>query len=438
MAYYNKEVECMERAEIRAHQLDALKKQVKRVYEKVPMYRKRMDDAGVKPEDIKELSDLSKLPFTTKQDLRDYYPFDLLAVPKKDIVRIQASSGTTGKQIVAGYTRKDIEDWSDAFARQLTAAGADENSVVQISYGYGLFTGGLGAHYGAEKIGATVVPTSSGNTERQIRLMCDLGVTHLCCTPSYAMYLAEAIKKAGVKDKLKLKAGIFGAEPWTEEMRKSIESALGIKAYDIYGLTEVMGPGVSYECSAQRGMHICEDLFIPEVVDPETGEPLPDGEFGELVFTTIVKEGQPLIRYRTRDLCRLVYAPCKCGRSHVRMKKPAGRTDDMLIIRGVNVFPSQIEEVLLKHGDVVSANYQIIVGRKNNTDTFDINVERVPEYTGDTESVEKLLVSKLRSQLGIGASVHLISHGEMERSEGKAKRVIDNRHLHDDTDDSEN
>ena len=429
--YFQQEIECMERAEIEKIQLERLQWQVKRVYENVPMYKERMDKAGVKPEDIKELKDLAKLPFTTKQDLRDYYPFDLFAVPKKDIVRIQASSGTTGKQIVSGYTRTDLDDWANGFARQLVAAGGDENSVVQVSYGYGLFTGGLGAHGGAEKLGAMVIPTSSGNTERQIRLMCDLGATHLCCTPSYAMYLGEAVKEMGVRDKLSLKAGIFGAEPWTEEMRRNIEEALGLKAHDVYGLTEVMGPGVSYECNQQQGMHICEDMFIPEIINPETGEVLPEGEFGELVFTTITKEGQPLIRYRTRDLCVLDYSPCECGRTHVRMKKPAGRTDDMLIIRGVNVFPSQIEEVLLKHGDVVSPNYQIIVGREHNTDTFDINVERQSEYTGDAESVEKMLVAKLRSQLGIGARVHLLDVKEITRSEGKAKRVIDTRKLHD-------
>ena len=295
MAYFQKEIECMDRESIRELQLERLQNQVKRVYENVAMYRERMDKAGVKPEDIKELSDISKLPFTTKQDLRDYYPFELLAVPKKDIVRIQASSGTTGKQIVSGYTRRDLDDWANGFARQLMAAGGSDESIVQVSYGYGLFTGGLGAHGGAEKVGAMVVPTSSGNTERQIRLMCDLGVTHLCCTPSYAMYLGEAVAEAGVKDKLQLKAGIFGAEPWTEEMRRNIEEALGIKAYDVYGLTEIMGPGVSYECSQQAGMHICEDMFIPEIIDPDTGEVLPEGSFGELVFSTITKEGQPQI-----------------------------------------------------------------------------------------------------------------------------------------------
>ena len=431
MAYFQKEIECMDRESIRKLQLERLQRQVKRVYENVAMYRERMDKAGVKPEDIKELSDLSKLPFTSKQDLRDYYPFELLAVPQKDIVRIQASSGTTGKQIVSGYTRHDLDDWANGFARQLIAAGGSDESIVQVSYGYGLFTGGLGAHGGAEKVGAMVVPTSSGNTERQIRLMCDLGVTHLCCTPSYAMYLGEAVAEAGVKDQLKLKAGIFGAEPWTEEMRKNIEEALGIKAHDVYGLTEIMGPGVSYECSQQEGMHICEDMFIPEIIDPDTGEVLPEGSFGELVFSTITKEGQPLLRYRTRDLCMLDYTPCKCGRTHVRMKKPAGRTDDMLIIRGVNVFPSQIEEVLLRYGDVVSPNYQIIVGRERNVDTFDINVERQVGYTGDAESVEKKLITKLRSQLGIGAKVHLVDVNSITRSEGKAKRVIDNRKLHD-------
>ena len=430
MKYFQPEIECMSREEIRTHQLEKLQWQVKRVYENVPMYRERMDAAGIKPEDIKELADLAKLPFTTKQDLRDYYPYDLLAVPRKDIVRIQASSGTTGKQIVAGYTRNDLDQWANGFARQLVAAGGDENSVVQVSYGYGLFTGGLGAHGGAEKLGATVIPTSSGNTERQIRFMCDLGTTHLACTPSYAMYLGEAVNRMGCKDQLKLKAGIFGAEPWTEEMRRNIEEALGLKAHDVYGLTEIMGPGVSYECAEQAGMHICEDMFIPEIIDPDTGEVLPEGSFGELVISTITKEGQPLLRYRTRDLCELDYSPCGCGRTHVRMKKPAGRTDDMLIIRGVNVFPSQIEEVLLKYGEVVSPNYQIIVGRENNTDTFDINVERQPEYTGEAAPVESQLVKKLRSQLGIGANVHLVDVDSIVRSEGKAKRVIDNRKLH--------
>ena len=429
--YFQEDIECMDRSEIRELQLERLKWQVKRIYENVQMYRERMDEAGVVPEDIQSLEDLAKLPFTTKQDLRDYYPFDLLAVPKKEIVRIHASSGTTGKQIVAGYTRNDLDNWANAFARQLVAAGGNRKSIVQVSYGYGLFTGGLGAHQGAEKVGAMVVPTSSGNTERQIRFMCDLGTTHLCCTPSYATYLGETVKEMGVKNQLKLQAGIFGAEPWTEEMRQQIEETLGIKAYDVYGLTEIMGPGVSYECCMQNGMHLCEDLVIAEIIDPDTGEVLPEGSFGELVLSTITKEGQPLLRYRTRDLCMLDYEQCECGRTHVRMKKPAGRTDDMLIIRGVNVFPSQIEEVLLKNSIEVSPNYQIIIDRVNNTDTFDINVELSPRFTGDVDAEKHKLEVQLRSMLGIGAKVHLLRPKSIARSEGKAKRVIDNRNLHD-------
>lgn len=433
MGIFNKEIECMERSEIRKLQLERLQWQVKRIYENVEMFRERMDEKGVKPEDIKTLADLAKLPFTTKQDLRDYYPFGLLAAPMKDIVRIHASSGTTGRQIVAGYTRGDLDTWADGVARQFAATGADENSIIQVSYGYGLFTGGLGAHGGAERIGATVIPTSSGNTERQIRFMCELGTTHLCCTPSYAMYLGEAVKEMGVKDQLKLKAGIFGAEPWTEDMRKQIEDALGLKAYDIYGLTEIMGPGVGYECPEQSGMHICEDLFIPEIIDPDTGEVLPEGSFGELVFTTITKEGQPLIRYRTRDLCILDYTPCKCGRTHVRMKKPAGRTDDMLIIRGVNVFPSQIEEVLLNYGQGITPNYLIVVDRVNNTDTLEVQVEMSEDLFADDvktiTGIEKAIHSKLLSVLGLSANVKLVGPKTITRSEGKAKRVIDNRKL---------
>lgn len=431
MSMFQPEIESMSREEIREHQLEKLKWQVKRIYENVKMYRERMEEAGVTPDDIQTLDDLKKLPFTTKQDLRDYYPFDLLAVPKKQIVRIHASSGTTGKQIVAGYTRNDLDMWANGFARQLTAAGGNDRSVVQVSYGYGLFTGGLGAHQGSEKVGAMVIPTSSGNTERQIRFMCDLGTTHLCCTPSYAMYLGETVKELGVKNQLKLKAGIFGAEPWTEEMRYQIEETLGIEAYDVYGLTEIMGPGVSYECEERHGMHICEDMIIAEVIDPDTGEVLPDGSFGELVLSTITKEGQPLLRYRTRDLCSLNYEICPCGRTHVRMEKPAGRTDDMLIIRGVNVFPSQIEEVLLRNSIEVSPNYQIIVDRVNNTDTFDINVELSPQFKGNVDAEERKLEAQLRSTLGIGAKVHLLRPKSIVRSEGKAKRVIDNRKLHD-------
>lgn len=433
MPIYQPEIECMERSEIEKLQLERLQWQVKRVYENVAMFRERMDAAGVKPEDIKELKDLAKLPFTTKQDLRDYYPYELFAVPKKEIVRIQASSGTTGRQIVAGYTRNDLDNWATCMARQLAAAGASDEDIVQVSYGYGLFTGGLGAHGGAEKLGAMVIPTSSGNTERQIRFMCELGSTVLCCTPSYAMYLGETVREMGVKDQLKLKAGIFGAEPWTEDMRKQIEEALGIRAHDVYGLTEIMGPGVSYECAEQAGMHVCEDFFIPEIIDPDTGAVLPEGSFGELVFTTIGKEGMPLIRYRTRDLCSLNYEKCACGRTHVRMKKPAGRTDDMLIIRGVNVFPSQIEEVLLKIGGDVTPNYQIVVDRVNNTDTLDINVEMSEALLSDdmksVAAVERKIVAQLRSTLGLGANVHLVSPKSIARSEGKAKRVIDNRKL---------
>ncbi len=435
MGIFQPEIECMSRDEITAIQTERLIAQVKRCYENVAVFRERMDKKGLKPEDIKTLDDLKLLPFTTKQDLRDYYPYQLFAAPLKDIVRIQASSGTTGRQIVAGYTRKDLDMWADAMARQLMAAGADDTSIVQVSYGYGLFTGGLGAHGGAERIGATVIPTSSGNTERQIRFMVELGTTHLCCTPSYAMYLGESVNEMGFRDKLKLKAGIFGAEPWTEDMRKAIESSLGIRAHDVYGLTEIMGPGVSYECEMQSGMHICEDMFIPEIIDPDTEEPLPAGSFGELVFTTITKEGMPLIRYRTRDLCMLNYDKCDCGRTFVRMMKPAGRTDDMLIIRGVNVFPSQIEEVLLKvSGKEITPNYQIVVDRVNNTDTLDINVEMSEHMLADDikslTAIEAKIVTQLRSTLGIGAKVHLVNPKTITRSEGKAKRVIDNRKLH--------
>ncbi|MEE0944140.1 MAG: phenylacetate--CoA ligase [Clostridia bacterium] len=435
MGIFQPEKECMDREQLKKLQLERLQATVKRCYDNVAVFRERMNEKGLSPDDVKSLDDLAKLPFTTKQDLRDYYPYDLFAAPMKDIVRIQASSGTTGRQIVAGYTKGDLDMWADAMARQLAAAGADENSVVQVSYGYGLFTGGLGAHGGAERIGATVIPTSSGNTERQIRLMIELGTTHLCCTPSYAMYLGETINEMGLKDQLKLKAGIFGAEPWTEDMRMAIQESLGLVAHDVYGLTEIMGPGVAYECDKQNGMHVNEDLFIPEIIDPDTGEVLPEGSFGELVFTTITKEGMPLIRYRTRDLCTLNYEQCACGRTFVRMMKPAGRTDDMLIIRGVNVFPSQIEEVLLKvSGDEITPNYQIVVDRVNNTDTLDVNVEMSEKMLSDdvksVKAIEDKIVNQLRSTLGIGAKVHLVNPKTIVRSEGKAKRVIDNRKLH--------
>ena len=433
MPIFQPELECMDREQIRAFQSERLVWQVKRMYENVELFRNRMDEKGLKPEDIKSVDDLSKLPFSYKQDLRDYYPYGLFAVPLKDIKRVHASSGTTGKQIVVGYTNHDLEMWHDCMARQLSATGADENSFIQVSYGYGLFTGGLGAHGGAERLGATVIPTSSGNTQRQIQTMIDFGTTVLCCTPSYAMYLAEAIEEMGVKDQLKLKAGVFGAEPWTEDMRKAIEDKLNIKAYDVYGLSEIMGPGVSYECECQKGMHVCEDMFIPEIIDPDTGEVLPEGSSGELVFTTITKEGFPVIRYRTRDICSLNYEKCECGRTFVRMNKPTGRSDDMMIIRGVNVFPSQIEEVLLRIGGDVTPNYLIIVDRVNNTDTLEVQVEMSEAmFADDVKSIEKVeytIKDQLRSVLGLAAKVTLVGPKTIARSEGKAKRVLDKRKL---------
>lgn len=433
MAMWQKEIETMPREELKKLQSERLVWQVKRMYENVELFRRRMDDKGLTPDDIKSVDDLYKLPFSYKQDLRDWYPYGLFAVPTHDIVRVHASSGTTGKKIVVGYTEKDLNDWDDGVARMMTAVGLGKDDFVQVSYGYGLFTGGLGAHGGATKIGATVIPMSSGNTHNQIQTMVDFGSTALCCTPSYALYLGESIEEAGLKDQLKLKAGIFGAEPWTEEMRHAIEEKLGLKAYDIYGLSEIMGPGVACECEYQCGMHVWEDMFIPEIIDPDTCEVLPYGEQGELVFTTITKEGFPLIRYRTRDICRLIPEPCKCGRTHIRMQKPCGRSDDMLIIRGVNVFPSQIEEVLMSVGGDITPNYQIVVDRVNNTDTFDVNVEMSEElFADDIKSIEKLekhITSKLRDVLGITANVHLVNPKSIQRSEGKAKRVIDNRKI---------
>lgn len=434
MKMWQKEIETMPREELKKLQGERLCRQVKRMYERVELFRKRMDEAGLKPEDIRGVEDLKLLPFSYKQDLRDYYPYGLFAEPMENIVRVHASSGTTGKKIVVGYTRKDLEAWADCVARMFTAIGLDNRDFIQVAYGYGLFTGGLGAHEGAQRIGATVIPISSGNTHNQIQTMVDFGSTALCCTPSYAMYLGEAVNEAGLRDKIKLKAGIFGAEPWTEDMRHAIEDSLGLKAYDIYGLSEIMGPGVAYECSEQEGMHICEDMFIAEIIDPDTGEVLPEGATGELVFTTLTKEGFPVIRYRTRDICTLIYEPCKCGRTHIRMKKPQGRSDDMLIIRGVNVFPSQIEEVLLRVNENVTPNYQIIVDRVNNNDTFDINVEMSEKMFGDDvrtiELIERKITGELRSVLGIGAKVHLVNPKSIERSEGKAKRVIDNRKVY--------
>lgn len=431
--YLQKEFECMPREELKKLQDERLVKQIKRVYENVECYRNRMDEAGIKPEDIKGVDDLHKLPFSYKNDLRDYYPFGLFASPMKDIVRFHASSGTTGKKIVVGYTKNDLEVWQNMMARQLVALGVTKDDVVQVAFGYGLFTGGFGAHMGAERLGCCVIPISSGNTARQIETMIDFGTTVLYATPSYAMYLAETAEQMGVIDKLKLRIGIFGAEPWTEEMRQKIEKTFKIKAYDVYGLTEILGPGVSAECEYQAGMHVNEDHFIPEIIDPETLEVLPYGEVGELVFTTITKEGSPIIRYRTRDLCQLIAEPCKCGRTHIRMKKPQGRSDDMLIIRGVNVFPSQIEEVLLKVGDSITPNYQIIVDRVNNSDTFDILVEMSPNlFSDDVKSIENVqnkIKADLRTTLGIGPNVKLVNPNTIQRSEGKAKRVIDKRKL---------
>ncbi len=431
--YYQPEIETMPVDQIKALQSERLVKQVKHVWDNVPYYRAKMEEKGVTPDDIKGIEDLHKLPFVTKDDLREAYPYGLLAAPLKDCVRIHSTSGTTGKRVVAFYTQNDIDLWDDCCARALTAVGADEEDVVHVSYGYGLFTGGLGLHGGAHKAGCLTIPVSSGNTDRQIQFMTDLGSTILCCTPSYAAYLAESIEERGVKDEIKLKAGIFGAEAWTEEMRRDIEAKLGIKAYDIYGLTELSGPGVSFECEEQTGMHINEDHFIAEIINPETGEVLPEGEKGELVFTSITKEAFPLLRYRTKDLCILSRKPCSCGRTHIKMRKPMGRSDDMLIIRGVNVFPSQIETVLLNEG--MTPNYQIIVDRKNNTDTFDINVEMSQEMFSDNlaevTAKEKQLVASLKAMLGIQAKVHLVAPKSITRSEGKAVRVIDKRKLYD-------
>ena len=431
--YYQPEIETMPVEELKALQSERLVKQVKHVWDNVPYYRKKMEEKGVTPDDIKGIEDLYKLPFLTKDDLRDAYPYGLLGKPLEDCVRIQSTSGTTGRRVVAFYTQHDIDLWEDCCARAITAVGGTKKDVVQVAYGYGLFTGGPGLNGGSHKVGCLTVPTSSGNTERQIQFMTDLESTILCCTPSYAAYLGESIEERGVKDQIKLKAGIFGAEAWTEEMRQDIQNKLGIKAYDIYGLTESSGPGVSFECEAQTGMHINEDHFIAEIINPETGEVLPEGEKGELVFTSITKEAFPLLRYRTKDLCVLSRKKCSCGRTLIKMRKPMGRSDDMLIIRGVNVFPSQIETVLLNEG--MTPNYQIIVDRVNNTDTFDINVEMSQEMFSDNlakvSKKEKQLVGALKAMLGIQANVHLVSPKSITRSEGKAVRVIDKRKLYD-------
>lgn len=430
---YNPEIECMEREGIEKIQDERLEKTVAHVYDNVPLYKKRMDEAGIKPEDIKGIKDLHLLPFTNKTDLRDEFPFGLLAVPQEEIVRIQGSSGTTGKPIVSGYTQNDVDVWTEMVARSLVAAGAGKEDKIQVTYGYGLFTGGLGAHQGASKVGAMVIPMSSGNTQRQLMMMHDLGSTMLCCTPSYAIYLGESLKEMGHDLKeFKLKSGCFGAEPWTEEMREKLESLFDINAYNIYGLTEIAGPGVAFECSAKNGMHINEDHVIAEIVDPKTGEQLPYGERGELVLTTITKTGMPMIRYRTHDICTLDAAPCACGRTHVRMSRITGRTDDMIIIRGVNVFPSQIEEVLLKMPGV-SPHYMLVVDRVNSTDRLEVQVELTEEMFSDTVSdIEKIqgkITEQIKSVVGVAAIVKLVPPKSIPRSEGKAKRIIDNRGL---------
>lgn len=429
---YQPEIERASRETITELQSKRLAETVKRVYERVPIYRERMNEAGVTPDDIKGIEDLHKLPFTSKQDLRDTYPYGMFAVPMKDVIRLHASSGTTGKQIVVGYTQHDLDIWGDIVARQLAAAGITKDDKVHVAYGYGLFTGGLGIAEGSRRLGCTSIPVSSGNTARQLTILQDFGSDAIACTPSYAMYLGESAQKAGIDtSKLPLRAGIFGAEPWTEEMRREIEKSLNIKAYDIYGLTEIMGPGVAYECSEQKGMHVNEDHFIIEILDPETHEPVKDGEKGEIVFTCITKEAFPLIRFRTKDIGTVTHEKCACGRTFVRMSKPMGRIDDMLIIRGVNVFPSQIETVLLQMN--LSPNYQIIVDRKGVLDTIEVQVEMTDDTFSDTISEisakEKELADRLKSVLGIAAKATFVSAGSIARSEGKAKRVLDRRNL---------
>ena len=429
--YFQPEIETMPYEDIRALQNERLVKQVRHVWEHVPYYRKKMEEKGVTPEDIQGVDDLHKLPFLCKDDLREAYPYGLMGTPMSQCVRIHSTSGTTGKRVVAFYTQHDVDLWEDCCARAIVAAGGSKEDVVHVAYGYGLFTGGAGLHGGSHKVGSLTLPMSSGNTDRQLQFMTDLGSTILCCTPSYAAYLAESIHERGLRDQIKLKAGIFGAEAWSEDMRHDIEDKLGIKAYDIYGLTETSGPGVAFECSEQTGMHINEDHFIAEIIDPDTGEVLPEGSKGELVFTAITKEAFPLLRYRTRDICILTRKKCSCGRTHVKMSKPMGRSDDMLIIRGVNVFPSQIETVLLQQG--YPANYQIVVDRVNNSDTLEVMVEMQPEMFSDSlakiAAAEKSLVAALKSMLGIAAKVKLVAPKTIARSEGKAVRIIDNRKI---------
>lgn len=431
--YWNQPIETMEAEHMTALQQHRLQDLLDRVYRQVPFYRSRLQEAGILPGDIRKLEDISKIPFTYKQDMRDNYPYGLFAVPVSEIVRIHASSGTTGKPTVVGYTKRDISIWTEVMARSLIGAGLNKQSFIQVAYGYGLFTGGLGVHYGAEMIGASVIPVSSGNTARQIMLMKDFGTTALACTPSYALYIAETMRDMGIApEDTSLKVGIFGAEPWSENMRQEIERQLGIKALDIYGLSEIIGPGVACECEAQNGLHINEDHFYPEIINPVTGEVLPEGEKGELVFTTLTKEGMPMLRYRTRDLTVLTRKPCSCGRTSVRMAKVLGRSDDMLIIRGVNVFPSQVESVLLNLGEV-SPHYQLIVEREDNLDKLTVLVEVTENMFSDEvrglETLEQTIKDELAAVLGVTATVRLVGARTIERSEGKAKRVIDKRKI---------
>lgn len=430
---WNETIECMDREEMRKLQSLRLKRVVEHAYHNSPFYRKKMQEMGITPDDVQTIDDITKLPFTVKQDLRDNYPFGLMAVPMSEIVRLHASSGTTGKPIVVGYTRKDLGIWAEVVARCLTAYGLTRNDSVQVSYGYGMFTGGLGAHCGVENIGGTVIPMSSGNTQKQIQLMHDFGAKGLACTPSYALYLAETIHQSGIPlEEFQLRVGAFGAEPWTENMRKELETKLNIKAYDIYGLTEICGPGVGGECECQNGTHLWEDHFFPEIVDPVTLQPVPEGEQGELVFTTLTKEGMPMIRYRTRDLTHLIYEKCECGRTAVRMGRILGRSDDMMIIRGVNVFPSQVESVLLEMPEF-EPHYLIVVDRVNNTDTFQIQVEVRPDYYSDEMNkmiaLKKKIAARMQSVIGIQPDIKIVEPRSLERSMGKAKHVIDNRKL---------
>ncbi len=432
MEYFN-QVEIMERGELEELKLRRLRETVERLYRQVPFYRRKLDEVGFQPGDLKSLDDLEKLPFTTKDDLRDNYPFGLFAVPMRDIVRIHASSGTTGKPTVVGYTASDIRVWADLVARTIVAAGGTPDDIVHVAYGYGLFTGGLGLHYGAEMLGATALPMSGGNTKRQVRLMVDFGSTILCCTPSYALNIAEVMREMGVpREQVRLRSGILGAEPWSDEMRRQIEEELSISAHDIYGLSEVVGPGVSIECGEKKGLHVFEDCFIPEIIDPGSGKVLPPGEKGELVFTNINKEGLALLRYRTRDISRLMVEECPCGRTHVRMERVTGRTDDMLIIRGVNVFPSQVEMVLMQIPGL-SPHYQLVVDRVDNLDVLEVQVEVSPQIFSDEikrlEELERRIREEVQSYLGVGVKVRLMEPRSIQRSEGKAVRVIDRRKI---------